>query len=400
MKRWMTIAGSLGILVLAPAAAWAAFPGVNGRIVFTQDNGGTGRSTSWRVMSMVPDGSGLSVLASGGAGAAAVSRDGSRIAFVRTRRKTAGIWVMRADGKGPRRLSKKSGSDFAWSPDSKKISFVRGGELRTIGSRGGAEKRIAVGAASPSWSPDGQRIAFTRGTDVWTVAAAGGGEQLAIANAVSPDWAPDGTRLAFSRGTAGGSGIFSSLPDGSGELALTPSVTGSNGVPHWAPDGQRVAFIHSQANATSLWTAVPDGSQAAQGPNIDHLVDFDWAVDSKVAPLKTYIGTVPATQTVGSVLRNGVRVPYGCATRCNVTGDLVAPRSELHKAARGGTAVLAHNGVHLSGVGSGPLRVRVRPNAMKALRRISHSATATLRMRIATDEGEITATSQKITLTR
>ncbi|MEA2428950.1 MAG: hypothetical protein QOF37_2578 [Thermoleophilaceae bacterium] len=389
MRRWATVGSLLVALGLLPAAASASFPGANGRIVFTQDNGGTGRPASWRVMSMAPDGSGLSVLASGGAGSAAASADGSRIAFERTRKKNAGIYVMRADGAHARRISTKPGSDFAWAPDSSAIAFVRGAEVRAIGVNGGAERVIAGGgASSPSWAPDGSRIAFVRGGSVFTVSSSGGGEQMVIAGAVSPDWSPDASRLAYARPT----GVFSSRLDGSGEAGQP----GANSQPDWSPDSQRIAFAHTQGNVVTLTTMAPDGTGVSAGPRFDHMVDFDWAPDTPVAPLKTFAGTVAATQPVRSVLARGLRVPFGCAVRCNVTADVLASRSALHGAK---LAVLGHGGVHLPAVGSGPLVIRMRPSARRALKRVS-SLPATLRIRIVPDSGHAVAASQSITFSR
>jgi Tol biopolymer transport system component len=53
-------------------------------------------------------------------GAPAWSPDGSRIAFSKTR----GIFVVMADGSGPRRIA-DGGGDVAWSPDGSRIAFVR-----------------------------------------------------------------------------------------------------------------------------------------------------------------------------------------------------------------------------------------------------------------------------------
>jgi hypothetical protein len=296
---------------------------------------------------------------------------------------------MRADGAHARRISKKSGRDFAWAPDGSTIAFVRGGELRAIGVGGGAEQLIAAGGASaPSWTPDGSKIAFVRGGSVFTVNPSGGGEQMVISGAVSPDWSPDGSRLAYARPT----GVFSSLLDGSGEAGQP----GPNTQPDWSPDGQRIAFAHAQGNTVTLTTMAPDGTGPAAGPRFEHMVDFDWATDTPFAPLKTFAGTVPVMQSAASVLAHGLRVPFGCAVRCNATADVLASRSALHGAK---LAVLGHAGVHLKAVGGGPLVVRMRPSARKALKRVS-SLPATLRVRIVPDSGHGVATSQRITFSR
>jgi TolB protein len=103
----------------------------------------------------------------------------------------AQIYVMNADGSGPRRLTSVRGtqvaeSDPAWSPDGTRIVFWSYGfGIATVGASGSVPiirykdfPAVHYGAR-PAWSPDG-RIAFTAnrfaeegGAEIWVV---GGGE--------------------------------------------------------------------------------------------------------------------------------------------------------------------------------------------------------------------------------
>jgi dipeptidyl aminopeptidase/acylaminoacyl peptidase len=115
-----------------------------------------------------------------------VSPDGSRTAFTRVvvDSKRSGyetsIWTVdNTGGASPVRLTngKHDGSP-RWSPDGKRLAFVRGGEKDEAGkprppqiavlSLSGGEAWVITdlpkGASNPVWSPDGKRIAFLSGT--------------------------------------------------------------------------------------------------------------------------------------------------------------------------------------------------------------------------------------------
>jgi dipeptidyl aminopeptidase/acylaminoacyl peptidase len=115
-----------------------------------------------------------------------VSPDGSHAAFTRvvTDEKRTGyetsIWIVATSGnESPMRLTNgKHDAHPRWSPDGKRLAFVRGGEKDDSGKPrpsqiailplAGGEAHIITdlpkGAASPVWSPDGKRIAFSSTT--------------------------------------------------------------------------------------------------------------------------------------------------------------------------------------------------------------------------------------------
>ncbi len=115
-----------------------------------------------------------------------LSPDGSHVVFTRVNvdEKRTGyetsIWMVSTAGNdAPVRLTKgKHDAQPRWSPDGKRIAFVRGGEKGEDGkpnppqiallSLSGGEARIitdlAKGAAGPVWSADGKRIAFFSST--------------------------------------------------------------------------------------------------------------------------------------------------------------------------------------------------------------------------------------------
>ena len=115
-----------------------------------------------------------------------VAPDGTRAVFTRvvTDEKRTGyetsIWIVATSGNEPpiRLTNGKHDQRARWSPDGKRIAFVRAGEKDDGGkprppqiailSLAGGEARIITdlpkGAAGPVWSPDSKRIAFSSST--------------------------------------------------------------------------------------------------------------------------------------------------------------------------------------------------------------------------------------------
>ena len=59
------------------------------------------------------------------------------------------LWVMAADGSGQRLLAEGDGG--VWSPDGSRVAFVRGGDLFSVPTAGGDERRLTRGEAFDFW---------------------------------------------------------------------------------------------------------------------------------------------------------------------------------------------------------------------------------------------------------
>jgi Tol biopolymer transport system component len=128
------------------------------------------------------------------------SPDGLRIAYADYRYDLATdeIWTMNADGTDQRRLVDvgKCGANqsagctngLAWSPDGSQLAFHSAGGIYTVRADGSGLRRITKDGVQPSWSPDGSRIAFSRGSELFTMAPNGSNVTQVFGLVVEPPY--------------------------------------------------------------------------------------------------------------------------------------------------------------------------------------------------------------------
>ena len=255
------------------------------------------------------------------AGFPVLSPDWRKVAFVRNRgvHGYSDIYVMNADGSGRRRLTRSPRNeatpgaygvvvcpracdgDPVWSPDARRLAFVRirGGraDIYVVNADGSGLRRLAHAitfkpmgggpssgfGARPAWSPDSRKIAFMsnrEGTDdIFVVNVDGSGlrnltrsqghdrtrnwhgrehERTSWFATDGPMWSPDGQKIVFRserdrpsaseraacRPRCHRDEIFVVDADGSGLRRLTHNWK-SDGTPVWSPDGRKVLFLRS-----------------------------------------------------------------------------------------------------------------------------------------------------------
>jgi TolB protein len=231
------------------------------------------------------------------------------------------IYVVNADGSERRWLTRSPhrDGDLAWSPDGRRIAFVRirghlnghfGGraDIYVVNADGNELHRLAHGiapalqagapspgfASHPAWSPDGRRIAFVSNRDgnhdIFVVNADGGGlrnltrsrrkrNRLEWWGPDGPRWSPDGREIAFRSDRDGNDEIYVVNADGT-ELRRLTHNSKSDGGPLWSPDGRRILFWRSSQGygfRGDVWVMNADGSAQR---NLTRSATHPFATDS------------------------------------------------------------------------------------------------------------------------
>jgi Tol biopolymer transport system component len=241
------LAATVLLAALAGAGAdrgVAAYPGGNGRIAFLSDHG-TG---ALGLFTMRADGTGVRRLSAPApfADYPAPSPEGAWIAFVRVDLADYGteLWVARRDGTRLHRLVAGLGtmSEVAWSADGRWIAFVddrRGaGGIFAVAPNGRRLHRLVPWpASSPAWAADG-RLAFA-GRDGIYVQRPGSRARRVLRDAGDPAWSPDGRRLAFTRYAGILPHLYVANADGTRAHRLpAPASRCGEDAPDWSPDGR------------------------------------------------------------------------------------------------------------------------------------------------------------------
>lgn len=213
--RQLTHDGNSSEPVMSPNGRWIAYARS-----FAYGGGG---EVQWDLMLMRADGSRERRLTRTGRSSelpTSWSPDGSKIVIRRLHRSDDsrnGVFVLRPDGSGLRRLLGPRYRSADWSPTSRRLVAVYmtdpGSGMRQIVAinADGTGRKLLTGTRyasdEPRWSPDGRQIVFTQerpntfnvdviqvmnsdGTGARTLADTGGTD-------MHPDWSPDGSKVVF-----------------------------------------------------------------------------------------------------------------------------------------------------------------------------------------------------------
>jgi Tol biopolymer transport system component len=230
------------------------------------------------------------------------SPDGRLIAFASSR-EGGGIYVVRPDGSGKRRLRRGPASNLDWSPDGRRIAFETPRGIYIIGRDGSSLVRVLRGGqfSFPAWAPDGRRLAVVRsGRDLATaievVGIDGRGQRRLLppdpprsdpswdplaASETEPAWSPDGLEVVFQAGVD--KIVVANIETGRRRVIATGRFE-----PAWSPNGRLIAL---ESDTGGLWVVNADGS--GEGRLLAETgADASWAPDSRrlVFEVRHWIG--------------------------------------------------------------------------------------------------------------
>ena len=270
MKRaWF---GALMATFAVAVPAQATFPGENGRVAYTWSRGGEAFETGPRprlvgVVSVRADGTGRMLVARNGS-QPAYSPDGRRIAFLRSQR----LLVARADGSGARPVTPSDWlvGDHEWSPGGTRLAFARAFDesvrsaVYTV-KHDGRGFHLLLKAPMPvrlydgAWSPDGKAIVYEQSAFSRTVVrSVRGGRIVSVANgARRPTWSRHGLIAYETRAQ-----VCIERRDPKDSARCVGSPDGLTSAPIWWPDGRhlRVLFTPVGEGSAEVWTVRPDGT--------------------------------------------------------------------------------------------------------------------------------------------
>lgn len=272
--------GALAGPIAGPAQA--TFPGDNGRIAYTWSVGGASFDDPPQprlvgVVSVRRDGRDRRLVARRGF-RPRYSPDGRRIAFLRSQR----LWIARADGSSARRVSPRDWqvSSYDWSPRGTRLAFVRdligrgASVMYTVTPDGSGLRRLlkptqSLSLAPGAWSPDGKGIVYEQHSARSLVRVIRAGRITTLVRPASrPTWSRRGL-IAYETFVPGEqrNQVCLRRLEAPAPLRCFDFAEATTSDPTWSPDGHRLMLMYTpRVGPAEIWTMRPDGTVLARAP--------------------------------------------------------------------------------------------------------------------------------------
>ncbi len=222
----------------------------------------------------------------------ALSPDEKQVAFV----VHGTLCLMAVDGGGKaRRLTTTPSNDhsLAWAPDGQKILFVsdRDGHDDVYALEPNDPEHPKLAEATQfkvtlltetpdperglSFTPDGKRVAFLRGGQLWTMNPDGTDQKLLVKDkeVVDYEFTTDNKWLAFARMDGSFASEIYVMPAAGGEARNVTRYATSNDGLTWSKDGKKLSFISWRPDSPSLYVLA---MQKPAAPGAPPSSDIDW----------------------------------------------------------------------------------------------------------------------------
>jgi tricorn protease len=226
-----------------------------------------------------------------GASEFAVSADEQHVAFA----VHGELFLMPIGGGKATRLTENPAYNhaIAWSPDSKKIIFasdrdgheqlyllepddpehpelVKAHKFKTTRLTDSPDEPVGA-----SFTPDGKRVGFIRAGKLWTMNPDGKDQKVVVndTQVFDYEWSPDSQMIAFARTDGSFASEVYITPANGGEAKNVTHYATYNGGITWSAHGQKVAFISQRRHNASMFVLSLQKPAVAGAPASN---DIDW----------------------------------------------------------------------------------------------------------------------------